>query len=234
MIAKHSLASPSRSNITAEAVRIADGIDPVEGKSALVWRAFDLLVALAILLVALPFLLLLALAIKITDPGPLFFVHNRIGFQGRQFGCLKFRSMRVDGDKLLKAHLAGNPAARAEWNETQKLRNDPRVTPVGAIIRKLSLDEFPQLINVLRGEMSIVGPRPIVDSEVERYGEFFSYYKAVRPGLTGLWQVSGRNDTSYNERVRLDVSYVAQKSLAFDMVLIIKTVPAVLLSRGSY
>ena len=207
---------------------------PASWGTALLRRAFDVAVALSILLVALPFLLVIAAVMYLSDPGPLFFVHRRIGLGGAHFGCLKFRTMKVDGDAILAAHLARSPAARIEWEETQKLKNDPRVTRVGALVRKLSLDEFPQLVNVLRGEMSIVGPRPIVDAEVRRYGRFFEYYCHVKPGLTGLWQISGRNDTTYRERVQLDVEYVGRKSLWLDTLLILKTVPAVLLARGSY
>lgn len=198
------------------------------------WRLFDIVTAAAILIVTLPFLVCLAVVLYVTDPGPLFFVHKRVGKRGRAFGCIKFRTMKVNGDEILREHLAISHVARREWAETRKLRNDPRVTRIGILVRKLSLDEFPQLINVLRGEMSIVGPRPIVDSEVARYGRYFEHYCSIRPGLTGLWQISGRSDTTYNERVRLDVQYVASKSLLLDTWLVVKTVPAVLFARGSY
>lgn len=198
------------------------------------WRIFDVVVAAAILVMVLPFLAALSAVLYLTDPGPIFYRHRRLGFRGRYFECLKFRSMRVDGDAILRDHLRKCPAARREWEETHKLRHDPRVTPVGAVVRKLSLDEFPQLINVLRGEMSIVGPRPIVEAEVNRYGRHFEHYCRVRPGLTGLWQTSGRSDTSYQQRVRLDVAYVDRKSVLLDTWLIFKTVPAVMLARGSY
>ena len=198
------------------------------------WRAFDVLVASAILIVTLPFLLLLAAVMWASDPGPLFFVHRRIGLRGRSFGCIKFRTMRLGGDQILQDHLSRSPAALREWMETHKLKNDPRVTRLGGLVRKLSLDEFPQLINILKGEMSIVGPRPIVEAEVERYGRYFEFYTHVRPGLTGLWQISGRSDTSYRERVELDVEYIGRKSLMLDTWLLVKTVPAVLLARGSY
>jgi len=198
------------------------------------WRVFDILGAAAILVAVLPFLVILAVVLYLTDPGPLFFVHRRIGFGGRSFGCLKFRSMKVNGDEILREYLAVSHVARREWAETQKLRDDPRVTRIGLLVRKLSLDEFPQLINVLRGDMSLVGPRPIVEAEVHRYGRFFEHYCLVKPGLTGLWQISGRSETTYSERVELDVEYVSRKSLAFDAWLVIKTVPAVLLARGSY
>jgi exopolysaccharide production protein ExoY len=201
---------------------------------ALLWRTFDIVGASVILALVLPFLIALSMILYLSDPGPIFYRHRRIGFQGRYFDCLKFRSMRVDGDAILREHLRNCPEAQREWDATHKLRNDPRVTPIGAIVRKLSLDEFPQLINILRGEMSIVGPRPIVEAEVDRYGRHFEHYCLVRPGLTGLWQVSGRNDTSYRQRVRMDVAYVHRKSVVLDTWLIFRTVPAVLLARGSY
>jgi exopolysaccharide production protein ExoY len=207
---------------------------PVMPLEAMVRRLFDIGVASAILLIVLPFLIVLAAVLYISDPGPLFFRHRRIGFRGRYFHCLKFRSMKVNSDAILMDHLQRNPEARREWAETHKLRNDPRVTTIGAIVRKLSLDEFPQLLNVLAGDMSIVGPRPIVEAEVRRYGRHFEHYCLVRPGLTGLWQTSGRNDTSYQQRVEMDVAYVGRRSLMFDTWLILKTVPAVLLAKGSY
>ncbi len=142
--------------------------------------------------------------------------------------------MRADGDAILARHLADNPVARAEWARTRKLKNDPRITPIGQLLRKSSLDELPQLINILRGDMSLVGPRPIVDAEVEKYGEAAPAYFAVRPGLTGAWQVSGRSDTTYAERVRLDRDYVASRSFAGDILIIMRTIPAVFLVKGSY
>lgn len=217
-----------------------DGLAPMSGllraggMQAFAWRLFDIFIATAILIVALPFLVCLMIVLYISDPGPIFFVHRRIGYRGQNFGCIKFRSMKHDSERLLREHLQRNPADQREWDETHKLRNDPRITPIGVIVRKLSLDEFPQLINVLRGEMSIVGPRPIVEDEVARYGRFFEHYCLVKPGLTGLWQISGRNDTTYQERVALDVSYISRKSIALDALLLMKTVPAVLFARGSY
>jgi exopolysaccharide production protein ExoY len=142
--------------------------------------------------------------------------------------------MRVDGDTILEAHLRASPAARREWEATHKLRDDPRVTPLGGLMRKLSLDEFPQLLNVLSGEMSLVGPRPIFVQEVHTSGFFFEHYCRVRPGLTGIWQTSGRSDTSYHQRVTMDVAYVRRKSLGLDLWLLAKTLPAVLLAKGSY
>ena len=207
---------------------------PTSLANAVLWRAFDIVGSAAILIMVLPFLLVLALIMYVSDPGPLLFVHRRIGHRGKSFGCLKFRTMKVNGDEILREHLAESHVARREWAETQKLRDDPRVTSVGVLVRKLSLDEFPQLVNVFRGEMSLVGPRPIVEAEVHRYGRYFEHYCMVKPGLTGLWQISGRNDTSYRERVELDVEYVGRKSLTYDAMLMIKTIPAVLFARGSY
>lgn len=203
-------------------------------REAFLWRAFDVVIALLILAIVAPFLVFLTVILYVTDPGPILFRHRRIGHRGRYFQCLKFRTMKTNGDALLREHLNRNPDAFREWQATYKLRSDPRVTKVGAIVRKLSLDEFPQLFNVLSGDMSIVGPRPIVDMEVDRYGDRFEHYCLVRPGLTGLWQTSGRSDTSYQQRVDMDISYVDRKSLVLDAWLLCKTVPAVLLARGSY
>jgi len=157
----------------------------------------------------------------------------RLGRDGRSFGCLKFRSMVTDGEAVLAAHLAADPRARAEWAATHKLSNDPRITAIGQVLRKTSLDELPQLWNVLRGEMSLVGPRPIVPAEVARYGRAFQTCFAVPPGVTGLWQVSGRSDTSYAERVALDLDYASRWSLRRDIAIMLRTIPAVLAQRGS-
>ena len=202
--------------------------------SAATMRVFDIVAAAGILLVAAPVLLTIALLVWMTDGGPAFFSQPRIGRDGRHFRCLKFRSMCVDADVRLAKLLASDETARREWQADHKLRVDPRITRLGQFLRKTSLDETPQLINVLRGEMSLVGPRPIVDAEIPRYGRRFSAYCAQRPGITGLWQVSGRNDVSYRRRVALDTTYSARKSLALDMRILVATVPAVLLRRGSY
>ena len=191
-------------------------------------------VALLALVFLLPIMLLVAMAVYAQDGGPILFAHRRIGLNGRTFYCLKFRSMAVDAEERLAAVLASDPAARAEWEQDHKLRRDPRVTPLGAFLRKTSLDELPQLFNVLRGEMSVVGPRPIVEAEVAKYGRWFPAYCAVKPGITGLWQVSGRNDTSYRTRVALDCVYARRRSFGLDAYIIAATVPAVLLRKGSY
>jgi len=199
-----------------------------------VMRAFDITVAVCALAVTSPFLLLIALVVWVMDGGPAFYSQARIGRDGRHFPCLKFRTMCVDADARLARLLASDENARREWHADHKLRVDPRITRIGRFLRKTSLDEAPQLINVLRGEMSLVGPRPIVDAEIPRYGRRFSAYCAQRPGITGLWQVSGRNDVSYKRRVALDTAYAARKSIALDMRILAATIPAVILRRGSY
>nr|WP_281060668.1 sugar transferase [Mesorhizobium sp. M1A.F.Ca.IN.022.06.1.1] len=178
--------------------------------------------------------MMVALLVKLSDRGPIFYGHKRIGRGGRIFACLKFRTMVQDGEKVLAAHLAANPDAAAEWAATRKLKDDPRVTRVGAVLRKLSLDELPQIINILQGDMSLVGPRPVVRDELEIYGSAAVYYLKSRPGLTGLWQVSGRNDVSYDTRVAFDRHYVENWSMVEDIRIIVKTVPAVWMARGSY
>ncbi|NLR98337.1 sugar transferase [Rhizobium sp. P38BS-XIX] len=197
-------------------------------------RLFDVSAALTVLVLVSPIFLMLMILVKATDRGPAFYGHRRVGHSGKSFRCLKFRTMVVDGDKVLQAYLQANPKAMDEWRATRKLQNDPRVTLVGAVLRKLSLDELPQLINIIRGEMSVVGPRPVVEDELELYETAAIYYLQSRPGLTGLWQVSGRNDVSYASRVAFDTHYVKNWSLGSDMKIIAKTIPAVCLSRGSY
>jgi exopolysaccharide production protein ExoY len=197
-------------------------------------RAFDFSMALAALILLLPMGLMIMAVIRLSSPGPVFFGHERIGRGGRRFRCLKFRTMVVNGDETLNQHFAANPAARTEWNETRKLKNDPRVTAIGAILRKTSADELPQLINIVLGEMSLVGPRPVVEDEMQYYGVHSGHYYAARPGLTGLWQVSGRSDVSYEARVNFDLAYCENWSMRNDCVLIARTVPAVLSRRGTY
>lgn len=196
-------------------------------------RLLDLAIAALALLFFLPLFLLIAVAIKIADPGPVFFRHRRIGLGGKTFGCWKFRTMVVDAESRLAAILAQDPEAAREWQENQKLVHDPRVTWLGNFLRRSSLDELPQLFNVLLGEMSIVGPRPIVETEAARYGPHFALYCLVRPGITGLWQISGRSDIRYFERVLMDVRYVSSRSLMRDIRIIVLTVPSVLAARGS-
>jgi len=189
--------------------------------------------ALILLAMLSPLMLIVAWLIWRRDGAPIFFGHYRVGLDGRLFRCLKFRSMLLDADRALADLLRDDPAARAEWERDQKLTNDPRITPVGHFLRKTSLDELPQLFNVLRGEMSLVGPRPITVGELPRYGRARWHYLSVRPGITGLWQVSGRNNTSYEERVALDRRYVEQRSMAGDVGILLKTVRVVLLREGA-
>jgi exopolysaccharide production protein ExoY len=212
--------------------------EPIEDASAPVGgyrkRCFDIGVAVTGLLLLLPLLCLIALAIKLSDRGPVLYRHRRIGRNGAPFQCLKFRTMVVDAEAALAAHLAANPDAAREWKEKQKLTNDPRVTRLGSVLRQTSLDELPQLINILKGEMSVVGPRPIVDAEIPRYGQHIAQYQQARPGLTGPWQVSGRNDVDYRTRVELDRQYVEAWSLWRDLVIVVKTAGVVVTARGSY
>lgn len=197
-------------------------------------RALDVGLALLGILLLLPLILGLVATLKLMDPGPVLYGHRRIGFGGREFRCWKFRTMVVDGDAVLERHLRENPADAAIWKDQRKLVNDPRVTRLGAVLRKLSLDELPQLLNVLTGEMSLVGPRPVVRAELDHYGPSARHYLAARPGLTGLWQISGRSDTTYAERVRLDRFYVMTWTLWRDLRIILLTIPAVALSRGAH
>ena len=197
-------------------------------------RLMDIAIVLLALLFLMPLMVVIALAIVAQDGGPIFFAHRRIGRDGRPFYCLKFRSMAIDAESRLGALLASDPVARAEWARDHKLRSDPRVTPLGAFLRRSSLDELPQFFNVLRGEMSVVGPRPIVEAEIYRYGRRFRHYCAVKPGITGLWQVSGRTDVDYRARVAMDCLYVKSKSPRLYVWIVVATVPAVLMRRGSY
>lgn len=197
-------------------------------------RSFDVSSALLAILILSPIFLMIMALVKLTDRGPAFYGHRRVGHNGRTFHCLKFRTMVSNGDEVLRQYLAANPEAAEEWKATRKLKNDPRVTAVGQVLRKLSLDELPQLINIIRGEMSVVGPRPVVDEELNYYESAASYYLSTRPGLTGLWQISGRNDVSYKERVDFDTHYVRNWSMMQDVSIIFKTIPAVCMSRGSY
>lgn len=195
-------------------------------------RVLDVTLAIVMLILLLPLLLLLGLMVFLFDPGPVIFGHTRIGKGGQTFSCYKFRTMYVGSEERLGALLASRPDLRAQWALTQKLPKDPRVTRIGLLLRVTSLDELPQLINVIRGDMSLVGPRPIVRNEVARYGRHFAEYCSVRPGLTGLWQVTRADSTSYRRRVAADVLYVRSKSLRRDIRLLFATIPAVLIGRG--
>jgi exopolysaccharide production protein ExoY len=210
---------------------IASGTKPC---AAVVKRCFDVLTAALGLVFLAPLLAVAAIVIVLTDGGLPIFSHRRCGHNGRLFHCYKLRTMVVGADEKLSKLLAKSPKAAAEWARDHKLRRDPRITWFGTFLRRSSIDELPQLINVIKGEMSLVGPRPIVVEEIERYGELFRIYSLARPGITGLWQVSGRNHTTSRRRVELDARYVREWSFRGDMGIILKTLPAVLFSRGAF
>lgn len=203
-------------------------------RDAAATRAIDIVGSLGALIFFLPLLCFIAALVRVTSRGSIFFGQRRIGRGGRMFTCYKFRSMVVDAEQRLQELLANDPEAQREWLRDHKLRRDPRITRIGNFLRRSSLDELPQFLNVLRGEMSLVGPRPIVVGEISRYGRYLGSYASVKPGLTGLWQVSGRSNTSYRRRVAMDVAYARAKSLRLDMTILLATVPAVMGARGSY
>lgn len=196
-------------------------------------RVFDIVFASVLAVFFSPFIIGVAAIIWFADRRKILFAHERIGLNGQTFKCLKFRTMCLDADEKLEQLLRTDPQARAEWEQSQKLTDDPRITRVGEILRKTSLDELPQLWNVLRGDMSMVGPRPIVADEAKHYGAVFAEYKSVLPGLTGAWQVSGRSDTTYEERVALDADYIRNASLFLDMKIVLKTVRVVIAGKGA-
>ncbi|WP_140986273.1 sugar transferase [Asticcacaulis tiandongensis] len=197
-------------------------------------RLIDVIVSLVALVFLLPAMVLVGLWVRLNDGGPAFYAQPRIGRGGKLFKCYKFRSMRVNADALLTEYLLSNEVARLEWEKEHKLKNDPRITGLGHFIRKTSLDELPQLWNVLRGDMSLVGPRPIVAAEVVKYGHSFPAYASVTPGITGLWQVMGRNDVCYHRRVAMDRLFARRRNLRLYVFILLATIPAVLLQKGSY
>lgn len=197
-------------------------------------RIFDLCSCLAGMMLVLPLLFFIAVAIYIDSPGKIVFAHRRVGQHGKKFSCYKFRTMVPDAEVVLQKYLETNAAAREEWEASFKLKKDPRVTNVGRLLRKTSLDELPQIWNVIKGEMSLVGPRPIIDAEIERYGEYIHDYYLVPPGITGIWQVNGRSDTSYPERVAMDTWYVRNWSVWIDSIYLLKTIKVVLKGKGAY
>jgi exopolysaccharide production protein ExoY len=196
-------------------------------------RMADIVLALFGIVLLAPLLIICYLVTVLSSPGPALFRHRRVGFNGKYFDCLKFRTMVTDAPERLRHLLETDPDAAAEWAITRKLRRDPRVTPVGALFRKSSLDELPQLFNVLRGDMSIVGPRPVTDEELERYASSMGAYLACRPGITGLWQVSGRSTTTYDKRVACDAFYAHNWSMALDVKILLVTLPALLESENA-
>ena len=220
--------SDTRSDLRYSAV--VGSLSPV---GVLPKRIVDIVLALGGIILLAPLLVICYVAVVLSSPGPALFRHKRVGFNGRKFECLKFRTMVPDAAERLQALLASDPAAASEWAATRKLQNDPRVTAIGAILRKSSLDELPQLFNVLRGEMSIVGPRPVTEEELERYSTSVGAYLSCRPGITGLWQVSGRSTTSYEKRVACDAYYAHNWSMVLDAKIIVVTIPALLSTDGA-
>jgi Undecaprenyl-phosphate galactose phosphotransferase WbaP len=202
--------------------------------SAFAKRVLDSTAALIVLIVVSPLLLALAAAVKLTSRGPVFFAHQRLGRDGRAFKALKFRTMVIDGKRVMREWLKAHPECGEEWERDHKLKFDPRVTGLGRLLRRFSLDELPQLLNVMAGQMSLVGPRPIVTEEIEKYGRSYDLYKRVLPGITGLWQVSGRNNVTYEERVRFDEYYVRNWSVWLDVYILVRTVGTVLSGDGAY
>jgi Undecaprenyl-phosphate galactose phosphotransferase WbaP len=234
---------PNLSGITNSAVTAKDltGVLAVEIKHNLLdpWaqrlkRVLDLFGAVVGGLLISPLLLTIAVLIKLDSPGPVFYGHRRLGAKGKHFHCWKFRTMYTNVELLLDGYLQKNPHLQAEWEQNHKLRDDPRVTRVGRFLRKFSLDELPQLWNVLRSEMSLTGPRPIVDAEIPKYEKDYALYQRIKPGMSGFWQVSGRSDTDYQERVAMDSYYVRNWSVWLDIIILTRTVKIVLLGKGAY
>jgi len=197
-------------------------------------RTIDIILALSGIILLAPLLIICVVLTIATSPGPALFRHRRVGLGGRYFDCLKFRTMAMDAPERLRQLLETDPASAAEWDATRKLRHDPRVTAIGEILRRSSLDELPQLFNVLKGEMSIVGPRPVTEEELEKYSSSVGAYLACRPGITGLWQVSGRSTTTYSKRVECDAYYAHNWSIALDAKILVLTIPALLFSSDAF
>jgi lipopolysaccharide/colanic/teichoic acid biosynthesis glycosyltransferase len=191
------------------------------------------LIAAVLLILLSPLFAIIVVLIWQRDGGPVLFAHYRVGYEGKLFRCMKFRTMLRNSEEVLSDLLRDDPQARAEWERDHKLVNDPRVTRIGRFLRRSSLDELPQLLNVLRGEMNLVGPRPITVAELARYGRVRWHYLSVRPGITGLWQVSGRNNTTYEQRVALDRRYVEQRSLWLDLGILLRTMRVVAVREGA-
>jgi Undecaprenyl-phosphate galactose phosphotransferase WbaP len=224
----------TQSFLSSDAVLLTVQVGLASPLSQAVKRLFDIIISSLLLIMIGPLLLIVCLAVA-ADGGPIFFAHERVGRGGQLFKCLKFRTMVPNAGEILEQLLSRNPEARREWMATRKLRDDPRTTQLGSILRAASIDELPQLLNVLRGEMSLVGPRPVVQQELSvHYKADHSYYLLVRPGVTGLWQISGRNEIGYEQRVHLDAWYVRNWSLWSDIIILTRTVPAVLVGRGAY
>lgn len=196
-------------------------------------RPFDILFSAAILLLLFPLFLLIALCILACSPGPIFYSQIRLGQRGKVFRCYKFRTMYIDADKRLRSLLTTHPHLQAEWNQNQKLKNDPRIFPLGKLLRKLSLDELPQFWNALKGDLSVVGPRPYMIQQRRELGPYAPTILSVRPGITGLWQTSGRSNTTFAKRIELDARYVEKSAFWYDLFIIIKTIPEIIFPKNA-
>ena len=229
-IPQHAFAEPARNHATSAEANRRRVIwhDTWRGK-----RFFDIAGALAIAIVFLPIIIGVTVWLLLT-PGPVIFGHTRIGRGGKRFKCYKFRTMVTNAEQVLEQLFLEHPELRTEWILNHKLKDDPRITRMGALLRKTSLDELPQIWNVVKGDMSLVGPRPIVEEEIFRYGRAFRHYIAVSPGITGLWQVMGRSDTTYRRRVALDRLYAMNSCIGMDLRILIRTISIVLLPKGAY
>jgi Undecaprenyl-phosphate galactose phosphotransferase WbaP len=240
---KYNVIIPSYFNISTIWMSVRDfsgvlGIDMSNklklGLNLKIKRIMDIIIVIFGGIIILPFLLITALAVKFNSPGPVLYKHKRVGKDGKNFYAYKFRSMVADADQRLQKIIETDPELKTEWENNQKLHNDPRITGFGRFLRRSSIDEFPQLINILKGEMSLVGPRPIVDEEVPKYGEDYSRIFSVRPGLTGHWQVSGRSHADYHDRIAYDTYYLQNWSVWLDLWIIYKTIGVVFNGKGAY
>lgn len=211
-------------------------MNPVKKKrpARILKRTFDLLTCGTLLPVLLPVLFVISALIRLQSKGPAIYTQVRLGHNGKPFKLYKFRTMVDNADNLLDKYLADNPQMAKEWEETHKLHNDPRVTAFGQLLRKTSLDELPQILNILKGEMTLVGPRPIVDAEIKKYGRYYGEYCELYPGLTGLWQISGRSDTTYERRLACDHYYANNWTPGLDIKIVLKTIPVTLKGFGAY
>jgi exopolysaccharide production protein ExoY len=214
--------------------RLGDSVESPRPIGLTSKRVIDIILAVSGIILLAPLLIICFVVTVATSPGPALFRHKRVGFNGKYFDCLKFRTMVTDAPERLRQLLDSDPVAAAEWAANRKLRHDPRVTAIGDILRRSSLDELPQLFNVLRGDMSIVGPRPVTAEELVKYSGAIDAYLSCRPGITGLWQVSGRSTTTYSKRVACDAFYAREWSMALDAKIVIVTIPSLLLSESAY
>jgi exopolysaccharide production protein ExoY len=214
--------------------RLGDSVESPRPIGLTSKRVIDIILAVSGIVLLAPLLIICFVVTVATSPGPALFRHKRVGFNGKYFDCLKFRTMVTDAPERLRQLLDSDPVAAAEWAANRKLRHDPRVTAIGDILRRSSLDELPQLFNVLRGDMSIVGPRPVTEEELVKYSGAIDAYLSCRPGITGLWQVSGRSTTTYSKRVECDAYYAREWSMALDAKIVIVTIPSLLLSESAF